>query len=363
VRVTHYYPAALAGEFGTALASRGWASALAGLGHHVQLLYSGTNALDLPPAVDCHAVPHRGESRFRVPVGLESMIVSTDILVLHGGWVWGNVAASRAARRLRVPYVVTAHGVYAPEVVRRRRLRKRAWFQAVEKRHLKNSAAVHLFFRSEVSGLKELGVETNWIISPNGFTLPGHRLWEGQGSDFILWLGRFDVVHKGLDLLLRALAVLPESERPRLVLRGVDHRRGRETVLRLARELGLPGSVDVDGPVYGDEKVALMARAAGFVYPSRWEAFGVAIAEAASMGVPSLVTPYPLGSHLASRRAAILAQASAGSLSDGIRRLLTPSAAVLGRRAREVIRQDFDWHKVASSWAEQVEQVLERARS
>jgi glycosyltransferase involved in cell wall biosynthesis len=61
-------------------------------------------------------------------------------------------------------------------------------------------------------------------------------------------------------------------------------------------------------PVQGPAKDRLTAQAAGFVYPSRWEGFGNAPAEAAALGVPVLTTPYPPGCFLAERDAAIVAE-------------------------------------------------------
>ena len=56
-------------------------------------------------------------------------------------------------------------------------------------------------------------------------------MWDGGSGGYVLWLGRFDPEHKGLDLLLQALALLPSRERPTLRIHGPDWR-GRKQKVR-----------------------------------------------------------------------------------------------------------------------------------
>src|SRR5437870_6742168 len=148
LEVTQYYPTALRGEFGTARSVRGWSEALAGTGARVRLVVdSAAMGLPVPRGVECVPIAHALRGRVRLPSELGPLTASTDVLVLHGGWVLDNlVAAARAARR-GVPYIVTAHGVYHPRVLRRRKVAlKRAWNLLAEARHLSRTLAVHCFF-------------------------------------------------------------------------------------------------------------------------------------------------------------------------------------------------------------------------
>jgi glycosyltransferase involved in cell wall biosynthesis len=94
------------------------------------------------------------------------------------------------------------------------------------------------------------------------------------------------------------------------------------------------------------------------VYPSRWEGFGNSVAEAVSIGVPTLVTPYPLGRHLASLGGAIIAEPTADALADGLRSLTTPQAAEIGVAGARVIRAEMSWDTVVRSWLAQMEALL-----
>jgi len=86
---------------------------------------------------------------------------------------------------------------------------------------------------------------------------------------------------KGQDVLLRALALLPESVHALLVGGADGH--AREELERLVRSLGVGPRVRFLGP--RDDVPELLATSDLLVQPSRWEGFGRAVAEAMAAGV------------------------------------------------------------------------------
>ena len=165
--VTEYYPQALSGEFGTASAVRGWSQALAAAGAHVRLIVDRQfMRLPSPEGVECLALPHVFRGRLRLPAKLETLTSGADVVVLHGGWVVDNLIVAEHLRRGGVPYVVTAHGVYHPRVLGRRKVAlKRAWNLLLERRHLSRALAVHCFFAEERDYLTRLGVDVPVVVA------------------------------------------------------------------------------------------------------------------------------------------------------------------------------------------------------
>ena len=362
--VTEYYPQALSGEFGTASAVRGWSQALAAAGAHVRLIVDRRfMRLPSPEGVECVALPHVFRGRLRLPAKLETLTSGADVVVLHGGWVVDNLIVAEHLRRGGVPYVVTAHGVYHPRVLGRRKVAlKRAWNLLLERRHLSRALAVHCFFAEERDYLTRMGVDVPVVVAPHGFSPPAEMRWKGCSEGDLVWLGRFDPECKGLDLLLAAIQLLTVHERPRLALHGPDWHGQKGSVARLNAELGLEEWVTLGEAVYGEEKRELIESAAGFVYPSRWEAFGLSVVEAVSLGIPTLVTPYPLGRFLAAQGGALLAELTAPALAEGLRRLRVPEAIETGKKGAEIVRERLSWDVVAHSWLEQVEALMRTGR-
>lgn len=357
-RIVRYYPRAVVGDGGITRSVWHHSVQLAGDEAEIVIAYDEGAAPATPGRVRLAPVRHAGWP-WKVPVGLETVLREADLLVLHSAWVLHNIRAGAVARGLGVPYLLEPRGAYDPSILARKRALKRAWWSLWERRLVRRARAIHVFFESQRKHLTALGYRGDFVVAPNGVEPPEGVRWDGGSGGYVLWYGRFDPEHKGIDLLIRALHHLSPGRRPQLRLHGPDSRRGGKREMRaLVVRLGLDPWVTVGEPVYGAVKHDLLARAAGFVYPSRWEAFGNAAAEAASIGVPVLATPYPLGRQLAARGAAFLAEPTPAALAEGLRALYGPEASGVGARAAEVVREEYAWERVARSWLAQVEALL-----
>lgn len=349
-RFVHYYPGAM-GDSGVTVALWGWVAALRSAGFEALVLHAGDEAgeqhtaesfvADRGAGLAHAAIPHRGRGRLlRHPVALARHLRRGDILVLHEGWVTNNVVAARAARRAGIPYLVVPHGVYEP--LWRRYLRQpRAIRSAVERRLLEGAAAVHLFFASEGSALMALAPSARVVVAPTGMTVPEDR-WRGGGG-YLAWIGRYDPTHKGLDLLVEALAALPPERRPRVRLRGYDYRRGLDSLrTRVADHPGLDRWIEVGGPISGREKRVFLVEADGYLLPSRWESHSVALLEALALGMPSLVSgTLHVASDLRRHRAAVLTMPDVEDLTRGL--VAVGEDCDMGDRARTMVETEFSW--------------------
>jgi glycogen synthase len=170
-----------------------------------------------------------------------------------------------------------------------------------------------------------------------------------EPADFILYFGRLDVFHKGLDTLLKAYARLSRDRALpplRLAGRGKDAERVRE----IARRLGIAGQVELLGAVTESTRRDLFSGALIQVMPSRFEGFGMVAAEAMAAGIPLIaarsgslpeVLDAPEGGVLVPPDdAAALAEAMAALLDDPARRV------ELSRSAR-LSAERFRWDSVA----------------
>jgi glycosyltransferase involved in cell wall biosynthesis len=360
MRVVHYYPRALVGDGGITNAVRKLSQGMVNAGAEVVVAHDAGVAPPERTPVKWVPVRHQGRTGIRVPVGLEVALRGADVAVLHSAWTLHNVVAAAVARRLGVAYVPMPRGAYDPGIVSRRRVVKKLWWRALERKLLRESLGVHVFFEEERANLERLGYHGPVIVAPNGVEPPDAVTWDGGSGGYVLWMGRFDPDHKGLDLLLEAIALIEPRQRPHLRLHGPDWRGRKSDVVALCSELALEPWVTIGKPIHGETKWRTLAAAAGFVYPSRWEGFGNSVAEATSIGVPTLTTPYPLGRWLASRGGAIVADATPSGLAAGLGKLLDDDAPEVGRRGAKVTREELSWDAVAKSWLEQAQELLAR---
>jgi glycosyltransferase involved in cell wall biosynthesis len=107
----------------------------------------------------------------------------------------------------------------------------------------------------------------------------------GVSGRYLLYAGTFSR-HKNLGLVALALAQLPRHADLSLVLVGRKDAGAFEEFQVLVRDIGLGARVVTPGYVSRDELASLMSGAAAFVYPSRYEGFGLAPLEAMACGAP-----------------------------------------------------------------------------
>ncbi len=108
------------------------------------------------------------------------------------------------------------------------------------------------------------------------------------GARLIATAGRLSH-QKAHERILHALPLLPDTH---LVIAGGGPRAAE--LEALAQRLGVAARVAFAGPVPRGEVASIVAAADAFVFPSRWETFGLAPVEAAMAGVPLVVSDIPV---------------------------------------------------------------------
>jgi glycosyltransferase involved in cell wall biosynthesis len=357
MRIVTYHPRARVGDGGITNSVQRLSESLARAGADPVIAFDGSGEPTDEDGVRWFPVSHRGRGRVRIPTSFGRALEGADLAVLNSGWSMANVRAGAVARRLGVPYVLAPRGAYDPRIVGRRRLVKRIWWTSFERRLVAGATAIHVFFESQRDDLTALGYHGPVLVAPNGVRVPTDRRWDGGSGGYIVFLGRFDPEHKGIDLLLDAMAQLPAAERPTLRLHGPDWQGGKAEVIARIQQLGIGEQVAVGEAVYGDVKWDLLSRAVGLVYPSRWEGFGNSLAEAAALGVPSLATPYPLARFLEARDACIVTEAEPSAIADGLRRLGSVGGRPDGGSVRSGVIDELDWDAVARTWLAQAREL------
>ena len=259
---------------------------------------------------------------------------------------------------------MTPNGVLAATLLRRRPLIKVPYKFIIERPLLNRAAFVHSV--GDTSDIRQYGVRVPIVEAPNGFdpedvpeNLDASRLRRqlNAGAERIaLFLGRLDVLQKGLDLLLQALASPTVRDEIRLVFVGPDWKGGRERLERSVIDFGLSERVVFWGPAFGRTKFELMVAADFFVHVSRWEGLPFAVVEAMGVGKPCLVTAAadPLG--LVSRyNAGRVVLPDADSIGAGLREMANLSDSALraaGERSRAAVQEHLSWPKIADRLSE-----------
>lgn len=273
-----------------------------------------------------------------------------DLVHLHSVFLWPTSAAARAAERAGVPYLLAPRGMLVAGLLRRRgRWRKALWLRLVERRTIARAAGLHATSDLEAEEARRLGLPLPPVhVVANGIEIEPAPDGAAPAipEPFLLFLGRVSW-KKGLDRLIPALSHIPGIP---LAIAGNDEEGCQPKLERLAQEAGVAGRVRFLGEVHGEDKAALLHRAAALVLPSYSENFGNSALEAMAAGRPVVVTP-EVG------LAEVVRETGAGLVVDGDPAILGPALRDLlgdphrmdemGRRGAEEARQRFGWEAVA----------------
>jgi glycosyltransferase involved in cell wall biosynthesis len=211
-----------------------------------------------------------------------------DVVHFHSMFIPKQPSLVPQLKQQHIPYIITPNAI-TPQQLQRRWLKKWIYSVLVEKSHFRNAAGIAVVTPLEQKALMSFVPDysglVHWIPNPiNPNTLTGQQ-WQGQThGKRVVYLGRFDVWHKGIDHLVELGRLLPDIE---LHLYGIEDHQTRRCLHRIQRNL--PQNVYFHPPVFGAEKLQVLTEASVYIQMSRWEVFGISIAEAMALGVPCAI--------------------------------------------------------------------------
>ena len=128
----------------------------------------------------------------------------------------------------------------------------------------------------------------------------------------------------------------------------------------LAKELGVEDAIDFPGVVDRETKVRLMQRCRVYLQPSRFEGFGLAIAEAMACGAPIVTSDAGAVREVVGDAAVFVDGTSPSSIAAGVDALLSnpDRQARLSAEGRARITTQFSFERHKRDWASILESVL-----
>ncbi len=198
--------------------------------------------------------------------------------IANSGVLWGPHGTLPLA--LRIPSVATLHDFSSLTMPLRHRAKTVLSFNAFIGRSLQMATRIAAVSRAVAEeAVRWFGVSRERIeIVPNGVDDFFSPAIDERESDYVLYVGTIEP-RKGLDDLLSVWDSLPQPH-PRLVLCG-DAGWGR---------VKLPDGAEITGYVDRTKLRELYRGARAFVYPSRYEGFGIPPLEAMACGAPVIAT-------------------------------------------------------------------------
>ncbi|MEM1108513.1 MAG: glycosyltransferase [Planctomycetota bacterium] len=375
-RVLHVIPTldVLAGGTTAAVAGMAAAQADAGLGVSVLATFADPQAETFAPALSDQGVdvsllgPSSGSLRRHadLPATLRQKIGEADVVHIHGLWEEPQHLAFGISRELGRPTVLSPHGMLDRWSLSQSRIKKQVYLAWRLRRNLRRADAFHFTTEEERRSVERFGFPGKPLVVPLGLDLGEFDPLPDAGRfrqrfpklgdrPYALFLSRLHH-KKGLELLLPAFAKVHEANPDwRLVVAGPPESPEYLSSLQsLTKEIGLIEDEHVFfvGMQRGVERVEAMADAAFFVLPSYQENFGIVVAEAGAAGLPLVVSEHVnLASFVESHGLGVITKQDVESLSHDLNGVVgRTDLEELGRRAREVVFEQFDWRNLGARW-------------
>jgi glycosyltransferase involved in cell wall biosynthesis len=221
------------------------------------------------------------------PVKADFESLAPDIIHFHSVFIPSHVRLGHTARKQHIPYVITPHNGLAPQILTKHWLRKAVYSQLFERSRLRHGSAITVLSPTELSSIENFVpqypghlVQIPNPIDPSLRTLKVDEV-PAHSRPRIVFLGRFDVEHKGIDLLFSLASAMPHVD---FHLHGSGSSKALNELMS-----SRPSNLSLLKPVYDAEKVAVLQSADIYIQMSRWEGIPISVMEAMSLGRPCAV--------------------------------------------------------------------------
>ena len=285
-----------------------------------------------------------------------------DLVHVHEIWHFPAFIAFFAARKYKLPYVVTIHGELSDWGLRQKALKKRLYRLCVLDRMLQGAGTIHAITNAEKEQVLKLGFENPVQVIPNGINpasfevLPGpsrllHRFPGLNGKRVILFLGRLHP-KKGLDILARSFSTVARRfEDVMLLVAGPDKFGTREHMESILRSNGVLDRTVFTGLLTGEDKLAAMSCADLFVLPSHSDVLGIAVMEAMAARLPVVITSACEFPEVSENGAGLVVDVNEEAVAGAIGRLLSDAdlCGHMGQRGHKLVAERFTWQATADT--------------
>lgn len=287
-----------------------------------------------------------------------------DVVIFHSPFgIPKSVRITKMLKKDVIPYVVVPHGCFSDFAMKKKGLKKSIARVLLFNRMVRDSAGIQYLSEGE---RKSSVYDVDCFVVPNGIMIPEYgEKDEARETLEISFIGRKDVYHKGLDFLIEACKIAKEQlkDKVRVNIYGPESDGKAVCVSKIIEECGV-GDFVFDLPaVFGEAKEKVYKNTDIFVLTSRFEGQPVAILEAWSRGVPTLVTPGTnVADECAGNECGWVISTDAKNIADKLVALTKNRQEILqnGKNAYCYVRKTYSWENIAARYCEAYKEICNK---
>ncbi|MDD4376712.1 MAG: glycosyltransferase [Eubacteriales bacterium] len=254
--------------------------------------------------------------------------------------------------KANIPYIIIPRSELTKQAQSKKALKKVVGNLLFFKRFSKNARAIQYLTEQEYvdSGDKW---NKNHIIISNGTVLPNvDKKTYSDDTIRALYIGRYEIYQKGLDLLMGAMSNTQQELRKsgfKLEMYGVDQKGTVASLNKMISNSGISDLVEINGPLYGEDKTEKLLNADVFIMTSRFEGMPMGMIEALAYRLPCLAT---VGTNLTRQieeyRAGWICDTTQNDIENALRNLIASKNTYesIGNNSR-IMAEHYTWDGLA----------------
>jgi len=277
-----------------------------------------------------------------------------DLIIFQGIYFFEYIKLYKECLKEKIPYVIIPRGSLTNQAQKKKKVKKLIANQLFFNTFIINAVAIQYLTKQEMldSGDKW---NTKSIIIPNGIEKKSKTKKYSQNLDSITgtFIGRSDIYHKGIDLLIEACVKMKsklELNNCTINLYAPMTSNDNDPIQILIEKNGLGSIMKRMNGVYGSEKEQVLLESDFFILTSRFEGHPMGLIEALSFGLPCLVTTGTnMAEEINSMNAGWIAEVNSESIKIALDKLVEEkeNLKIKGLHALK-LSQRYDWDSLAS---------------
>ena len=285
-----------------------------------------------------------------------------DIIVFHECYRKAYLKLGKRFVSEGIPYIVIPHGELSNDAQKKKHLKKVAANILLFNKFTNNALAIQCLSQRE---FETTNFGRQKIVATNGVAIPENRKERfNQDKTRIVYVGRLDAFHKGLDFMIEACKTAHDKmieTNTTIDIYGPDILGRMAHLEELVKTNAVGDVVKLHGAVTGEEKKAILLNADLFIQTSRFEGMPLGILEALSYGLPCLVTRgTTLGEKIEDGRCGVMAETNTESVAAKLIQMIDSKDSYneMSVNAVKFVDSNFSWSAVAKDTVRQYSELL-----
>lgn len=218
-----------------------------------------------------------------------------DLVIFQDTYVIHYPIIAKKLEKLGIPYTIIPRCSMTEKAQEKSKLKKQIFNKILFNRFVKKAKFIEFLTNNEYLESKKSFKFQDYIIIGNGYNTPDKYYKLKNRKEFkVVFIGRYALFHKGLDILFDAITLGRENfikNKIKFIFYGPNFENGKDKLIKIIEENGLQDIVELNDSIFGKEKEKILLDSDIFIHTSRLEGHPTSVIEAISYGIPVLVTP------------------------------------------------------------------------